>query len=412
MHRSCVDDSTKAEGIIRAVASKRVQTFRYVIGLMALVLIGAACSSSESTGAALATPQASEQQADSDDSDDSDDSNETVVVTGEPTPTAVPEPTLADEDVASVVDLLPGQQVEDAQGNLIAIYGVAEWPEPFTALSDQAQAGFPFFGDVEAVVDPVSKLVVLDVGMCAAGIDFTGSGTAEFFVHESSTEALSTDPVLDRWVQARHPVVRPGFGFPSPAECRRGYLPVLWSGEQAPQIARYVLATRATGSADIERHVYQWELELAAIDEAQPEADQVGSRDEPFGIGQTVTFNKGRQTDSTVLVDGWAELIGVASPIEGTRLVAVSLDFCPASQSLPEFGLGVDNWNIVAPLDHDMLGAAAALDPTVNCFDGWLEFAIPFGSVPTAFFVSDGENASTGYAEWSLVDAGLAAPQP
>ena len=59
-----------------------------------------------------------------------------------------------------------------------------------------------------------------------------------------------------------------------------------------------------------------------------------------------------------------------------------------------------------------MLGAAAALDPTVNCFGGWLEFAIPFGSVPTAFFVSDGENASTGYAEWSLVDAGLAAPQP
>jgi len=381
-----------------------MQIFRYVLGVMVLVLLGAQCSSSESTDAALATPQAVEAQADS---GDSDDQNETVATAGEPTSAAVAAPTLADEDVASVLDLQPGQQVEDAQGNLIAIYGLAEWPEPFAALSDRAQAGFPFFGDVQAVVDPASRLVVLDVGMCAAGIDFTGSGTAEFFVHESSTEALSTDPVLDRGVQARHPVVRPGFGFPSPAECRRGYLPVLWSGEQAPQIARYVLATRATAGADIERHIYQWELDVVAIDAADP----VKSQDESFGIGQTVTFNKGRLTDLTVVVDGWAELIGVASSIEGTRLVAVSLDFCPASSSLPEFGLGVDNWNIVAPMDQDVLGAAAALDPAENCFDGWLEFAIPFGSVPTAFFASDGANASTGYAEWSLVDAALEAPQ-
>jgi hypothetical protein len=411
MHRRCVDDSTKAEGIIRAVASKRIQMFRSALGVMALVLLGAACSSSESTQAPVATPEPSEVQADSDGSADSEDQSETVETADASIPSAVPEPTLADQDVAIVVDLQAGQQVKDAQGNLIAIYGIAEWPEPFAALSDQAQADFPFFSDVQAVVDPASKLVVLDVGMCAAGIDFTGFGTAEFFVHESSTEALSTDPVLNRGVPAQHPVVRPGFGFPSPAECRRGYLPVLWSGDQAPQVARYVLATRATASANIERHVYQWELDFAAIDDAQPDTDPVESQDESFGIGQTVTFNQGRLTDSTVVVDGWAELIGAASSIEGTRLVAVSLDLCPASLSLPEFGLGVDNWNIVAPMDQDVLGAAVALDPTGNCFDGWLEFAIPFGSVPTAFFASDGANASTGYAEWSLVDAALAAPE-
>lgn len=383
--------------------------FRYLLGIMALVVLGGACSSRQPTDAAVAAPEPSEVQANS---VDSEDLSETVETVDEPTPTAVPEPTLADQGVASIVDLQAGQQVEDAQGNLIAIYRIAEWPEPFAALSDQAQADFPFFGDVQAVVDPGSKLLVLDVGMCAAGVDFNGFGTAEFFVHESLTEGLSTDPVLNRGVQARHPVVRPGFGFPSPAECRRGYLPVLWSGDQAPHVARYVLATRATAGADIERHVYQWELDVATIDDAQSDADPVESQDESFGIGQTVTFNNGRLTDSTVVVDGWAELIGAASSIEGTRLVAVSLDFCPAASSLPEFGLGVDNWNIVAPMDQDVLGAAAALDPAENCFDGWLEFAIPFGSVPTAFFASDGANANTGYAEWSLVDAALSAPQP
>ncbi len=125
-----------------------------------------------------------------------------------------------------------------------------------------------------------------------------------------------------------------------------------------------------------------------------------------------LTFRSGRLTDSTVVVDGWAELTGTASSIECTRLVAVSLDFCPASQSLPAFGLGIDNWNSVAPVNQDVLGATAALDPTTNCFDGWREFALPFGSVPTTLFASDGVNTSTGFAEWSLVDAALATPRP
>ena len=110
-------------------------------------------------------------------------------------------------------------------------------------------------------------------------------------------------------------------------------------------------------------------------------------------------------------VDGWAELIGAETAIDGTRLVAVSLTYCPASQSLPDFGLVVDGWALVSPDPaSDLLGGAVADDPSQDCFDGWLEFVVPFGGVPTAFFASDGVDRIDGYAEWSLENAALAAP--
>lgn len=326
-----------------------------------------------------------------------------------PVAAATATPTLADENLASVVDLAAGAQVEDEQGNLLAIYGFAEWPEPFGALSDQAQAAFPFFGDVSALGDSGTELVVLDIGICSAGIDASAFGTAEFFVHERPDDVLSTDAVLDRGMLARHPVVQPGFDFPASAECARGWLPVLWSGSEPPSTARYVLTTRASAAADVERHVYQWDIEGEAI--AAP-ADSAADSIEQFGIGQTVTFNDGRLAETTVVVSGWTELVGADAGTDGTRLVAVSLNFCPKTLVMPEFGLAIDGWNLVAPRPgSDLLGALAAGDPTLNCFDGWLEFVVPFGGVPTAFFASDGVNPTSGYAEWSLEGAALAPPQ-
>lgn len=386
------------------MASRKIHVMRCAISLLIIALFAVACSSNDPAEPAAATPEPSPQ----DQASGADDS----VSTESPGPSAVPEPTLSDEDVASVTSLEAGSQVEDAQGNLIVIYGVAEWPQTFDALSDTSQADFPFFGDVEDAADPTSELVVLDVGMCAAGINARGFGTAEFFVQESPTDALSTDPVLGRGVLALHPVVRPGFGFPAPAECTRGWLPVLWGGQQAPEVARYVLATRESASAEVERHVYQWELDVLSSDtNTETDSSDTELAGELFTAGQTVTFNEGLLDDTTIVVDGWSELVGAASPIDGTRLVAVSLDFCPASQRMPQFGLGADGWNVIAPVDGDLFGATGAEDPTTSCFAGRLEFAVPFGAVPTAFFASDGANAVDGYAEWSLVNAAIPAPQ-
>jgi len=372
----------------------RHTAFSLLLG--ALLLVG--CSSGESTdSASTAVPQTPSAVAQSS-------ATATAVEGSQPTPTTVREPVLQDQDVASVVDLSSGEQTADVQGNLIAVYGSYAWSDAFDELSADAQTSFPFFGDVDELADPSRDLVVLDVGMCSAGIDAAGFGTAEFFVHRSNTDVLSTDLVNDRGVLARHPVLQPGFRFPGAAQCTRGWLPVLWTGGEPPAIARYVLTTRESADAAIEQHVYQWDLEPIQASPPQPE-------DEPFLAGQTVTFNAGPLRETTVTVNGWAELVGVDSPVDGTRLVAVSLAYCPSSLDTPDFGLSVDGWNIVGPVgEPGSLGADSAADPTQQCFDGWLEFVVPFGGVPTGFFASDGVDSSTGYAEWSLVGAALPAP--
>jgi len=314
---------------------------------------------------------------------------------------AAAEPTLADQEIASVTDLKVGEQIADAQGNLISVYGYVTWSEPFAALSDAAQAGFPFFADVEALGDPGTALLVLDVGMCSAGLDVSGFGTAEFFVHASADEVLSADRVLDRGILTRHPVVTPGFDFPTSATCNRGWLPVLWSGDADPSTARYVLTTRESAAEEIERHVYQWDLSDSGIDPAGL-ADVEDTR---FGSGQEVTFNDGVLSETTVTLRGWAELIGLDSPVEGTRVIGVAINWCPSASAQTEFGVGVDGWNVVMPLVADKPAADQ------GCFDEWFEFAIPLGGVPSSFFVSDGLDATNGYAEWSLENAAIAAPQ-
>ena len=319
-------------------------------------------------------------------------------------------PQLRDQDLAVIENLEAGQQVTDAQGNIIAIYGIRDWPASFDALSDASQGRFPFVNDVSALGER-NRLVAIDVGICDAGIDSEGLGTAEFFAELDLEAPLGGTSSQNRALAVGHPVLQPGFGFPAAAECARGWLPVLRSGEEAPAVARYVLATRAPGDAEVERHVYQWSVSASAPGSNDTDNDDLPAG-QVFQAGQTVTFNDSALVDSTVTVEGWAELIGAETGIEGTRMVAVSLSYCPASPLLPEFGLVVDGWGLVATTtSSDLLGGAVADDPSQSCFEGWLDFVVPFGGVPTAFFASDGADATNGYAEWSLENAALAAPQ-
>jgi len=320
--------------------------------------------------------------------------------------------TLADQDVvADVIDLDAGAQVQDLQGNLIAVHGFVQWPTAFADLSDETQTSYPFFGDADAAADPTTELGVLDVSMCSAGIDAAGFGTAEFFVHADKTDVLSQDRVRDRGLLTRHPVVAPGFFFPSSATCTRGWLPVIWSGDQAPSTARYVLTTRKSAADDAERHVYQWDIsdaERNSVDEPRGGGSSAAELDADdatvFRAGQTVTFVAGSLADTTVQVSGWSELVGTESELEGTRVVGIALTVCASAAKIPEFGLSVDGWNIARTETEIVVGDD-------GCFDDWVWFVVPFGGVPTGFFASDGANPMTGYAAWSLDGAALPAPQ-
>lgn len=325
----------------------------------------------------------------------------------EPVAEATPTPSLADNDVATITVSEPGSQVQDAQGNLVAVYGMMPWPDALEGMANDARAQVAFFGRMAVLNDPATSIVAIDVGLCEAGIDADAVGTAEFFVQRTVDDPLSTAVERNRELVLNHPVQQPGFSFPRSAECTRGWMPMIWSEAELPTVARYVLAVRPDGQGPVERHVYQWELDLPAGNVAA-----LAETSEQFAAGQTVTFNQGDLAGSTVTVDGWAELVGAGSVIDGTRQVAVKIDFCPESERLPQFGLGIDGWNMIAPSPSDsLLGARDAADPTAACFDGWLEFSVPFGAEPTSFFVSDGKRSDIGYAEWSLRQAALPIPQ-
>lgn len=332
-------------------------------------------------------------------------------------------------EAVEVVDLAAGEQVQDAQGNLVAVYGVSTWPDSFDRVSDAARAEFRFVGDIDRVAAPATRLIALDIGMCAAGLGSDGTGTAEFFAHADGAEGLSDDPVLDRAVLARHPVVHPAFDLPAQGECARGWLPVVWAEDTDPSVARYVLTTRADGTSEPERHVYQWDVAdapAAPPDPADPAAQDADTGDDTafFAPGRTVRFNEGRLLDTTVTIDGWAELIDVPAAVDGTRPVAVSLTVCPtaagdgaadsdsgsgagAGQAIPEFGLGADGWNLVAPTE----AVAPLVEDDGGCLSGWIDFAVPLGAVPTSFFAGDGSGSPNGYAEWSLLDAAIEPPR-
>ena len=194
VRRRCVDNAVRTEGAIQAVTSARSHVRSRLFGLLFVafsVLILANCSADNGGEPESATP---ETVATPDEATSTGDES-SAATDGAPAATVVAKPSLADEDLASVTDLVAGAQIEDAQGNLISIYGLAEWPETFEDLSDATQAAFPFFRDVAAVGDPVAELVVLDIGMCSAGIDAAGFGTAEFsYTTRSTTWCPPTRP--------------------------------------------------------------------------------------------------------------------------------------------------------------------------------------------------------------------------
>jgi hypothetical protein len=312
--------------------------------------------------------------------------------------------TIRDEALAALVDLDAGEQVQDGVGDLIAVYAVAPWPDGFTALSSDARAQFPFVDVIDPALVVDHDLYAVDIGMCAAGVNAGDGGTVDVYIHGDPDDPLATADSVNRAAFGTEPVPLPGFTFPSAGECARGWLPVYWDQPQAPGTVRYVL-TAPGADGELERSVYQWSVAPTAGD--GPAAGM-----EPFGIGQTVTFNVGPLQDSTVVVDGWSELVDTQSPIDGTRVVGVSLTVCPAGSEWPVFGLALDGWNLAMPLDPgNRLGAESVDSIAGNCFDGWLDFAAPFGTTPTGFTASDGVDFVDGFAEWSLDGAALATPR-
>lgn len=307
---------------------------------------------------------------------------ETVVVTPPPTVTSVPIPTLADDDTDSITTVEAGSLVTDAAGNQVAVHAVRALPaELLVRPEDQVRIG---------------QAAAIDISMCRAATFATADAVSvEFAVVDADDTPLSIVGSLPGTV----PLIAPAFALPEPGACARGWLAVRVDTSDAA-VGRYVMGT--DGEAGIERHVYQWTDLLADAD--------LDAGEQLFVRGETVTFNDGPLIGTTVELQGWAELIGAESPA-GTRQVGVRVEVCAATEDWPEFGLAVNGWNLVAVADPaDRLGADPLAPLTGNCFEDWVEFAVPLGQRPTGFSVSDGIDPVDGFAAWSLVGAAIDAP--
>lgn len=358
---------------------------RYLLGFVLAVLILGSCSNPPER-VPVAQPDPTE----------TGDTAESNVVTPPPTAVATVEPTIDDQvstqAIASLTTLKPGEQVIDQSGNLVTVHGLRRFP----AALDGAGA-FDLFADTEVLVSSTNELVMLDVAMCTAG-EFSEepAGSVEFLA------APDANAVLDEAANlfTTHALIAPGFAFPEPGSCSRGWVPVdLTDADADDPVGRYVLAVAGGAGAGLDKHVYQW-----PVDSAEGEAAS------GFERGHVVTFNDGPLTGTTVTFGGWAELIDAEAPA-GTRLVGTKLTVCPATEDWPEFGISVDEWNLFGPVDPaDRLGADPFAPISGSCFDDWAEFAVPFGAAPTGFFVSDGIDPVNGFAQWTFAGAAILGP--
>lgn len=308
---------------------------------------------------------------------------ENAVVTPSPTVNPTPVPTLDDDPIDSVTTVEAGSVVTDAAGNQIAVHAVRTLPpELLVRPEDQVRIG---------------EAAAMDVSMCRSGALATADAASiEFAVVDADDAPLtSLDPL-----PGAIPLVAPGFDLPQPGACSRGWIAVHVASDTG-DVGRYVIVVDGDGDDGTERHVYQWsELAEGDLDPAE----------QLFERGETVTFNKGPLVGTTVVFRGWAELIGAQSPA-GTRQVGVLLEVCTATEDWPEFGLGVDGWNLITVADpSDRLGADPLAPLSGGCYEDWVEFAVPFGQRPTGFTASDGIDRVDGVAAWTLERAAIDAP--
>lgn len=349
--------------------------------LTALTVLLSACSQPSATENPIATEPSSTAE---NDNEVVVEPSPTVVTTPTAAPTPEPTPSIADAELADVIELSAGERVIDASGNAVAVHSVTRLP--LELVGSQV----PVFDDRGDIL--TGDLAALDISWCS-GTD-PGAGTVEFDLVDDLEQALTNAPGLD----AAFAPVAPGFALPDAGDCIRGWLAVSASSP-ASNVARYLRsATDQDGST--ERVLFQW-----TVDVTEPDTDDA------LVIGQTVTFNNGPLIGTSVELLGWSELLDAESPVAGARLVAVRLQVCTETEDWPEFGLSVEGWNLIAPVDpRDRLGADPLAALTGVCTEGWLEFAAPLGTAPSGFFISDGRDPIDGFALFSLAGAAVAPP--
>lgn len=371
---------------------------RWLIGLAlfaALVGVGAACtSSSGSDDGANETPSTANDPT-TNPSSGTQDGSETIENDSDPGDFAVDEPA---EELISAGALLASEPIIDPAGNIVTVYSVTAWPHSWADAGALGSSAVPMAANIGQEWAPATNLLAVDVSLCVNG-DVSGSdvdGTYEFAIETPGNGSASGLVRLGSFS-----VVSPKFERPAAGDCARGFAPVTWVGP-IPERAEvsYILNQRVGDSQEVLRSSYLWSIPVDPSDSLTPTG---------LAAGTTVTFEQGALAGATVRFDGWAELIGVDSPVAETRLIAALIETCPGSGSMLEFGFATSHWNLATTIDMPLLALDRYVPSSEQCSSGWIVGAVPVGSEPTGFWVGESGDVDP-LAHWSFVDAALPSP--
>jgi len=286
--------------------------------------------------------------------------------------------------------------VEDMHGNLLTVHGVRPWPAPYAALRPIGGV-LPLAGELDEQFVSATSLVAIDVSVCARTLGDVDVADTDGFFTVGAENAVPLPASGNGSLSSSDNSIEPGFIWPDVGECERGWIAAATTASIGSEMYVHYRPT----ADDQGQRILTWR---AAVNDAPVEAPT-----DAFAAGQTITFNGGELEGASLVVDGWAELLGAPAGPAGTRPVALSVQACPSNAGTwPAIGLSIDGWNLAEAAPRVVADLDELTQSAGSCDNGWLIYDVPHGGRVTGAFVA--ERPGTPGAHWSLLGAALPDP--
>jgi len=332
-------------------------------------------------------------------------------------PAAVADPGV----VVGVEEAQLGDPQVDVHGNSVNVHAWMAWPDTIARADPFGTDPLDLVGGLAEGRVAGASIIAIDVEVCASPDQAPGTELlqARFALAE---QADGADAAVDdlRSTMIFQPVIDPAFVWPAGGLCQRGWQALEWRGEGAPGTARFTAVSMAEASFG-DQWVYHWNFggqgPVVNTDERITPDTTPGD--------QALEFTDGLFAGWSVRYLGWNEVPATVGrrdarnrqyfqPREENRLVGVLLEVCaapdaqesPDSPMIPEIGLRIDGWTLLAPAPagevwgpgYDQLGVPNA----GSCARGWIPFEVPAAAAPTGVAATDQYLAGRPTAIWRL----------
>lgn len=324
---------------------------------------------------------------------------------------------------AEVLGSIGAAESYETANELVTLHRIVPLPESWATLDAFHRDDVSLAHNLEQRWN-TKNLVGIETSVCANGDSQLVSGTQSMGeIAKSYAVGFSIDgqsfyaDLAAGWAG--------GFSWPASGQCEHGLIPVPVPQDVFDTFTASSEAPLALASffkwPDSQGGFQQLIWDTAFENESSQIAESPVSRPELIDnarlglgelvVGESLSFESGPATNSTVTFWGWSEFPNFGEMVSGARLVGANLEVCTANGSaLPQLGVTVDGWNIAPEVQLAGSGAFEPLEVTAEgCSKGWMLFAVPIGAEVQGFWANDTTNG--GLIDWSLEGAALPTPR-